>query len=190
MAFLNATYPHVPRLPQCKDVFGMIILIHENYNSINSQHNIQGNIQQCILNYGVTNNDSPADLANEIHGLMHNAHKLRQIIDKRLVFAVLKQHFQDKTHIDAVIRTSILSLFSTMNASQSEYDIVHVIRLLQGLTIPHACPAGMPQQFVAATATAFASPSIPTPSQIHAQQLEVQQGLRTANPSSADSRRD
>jgi hypothetical protein len=96
MACLNATYPHVPRLPQCKDVLGMIILIHENYNSINSQHNIQGNIQQCILNYGVTNNDSPADLANEIHGLMHHAHKLRQIIDKRLVFAVLKQHFQDK----------------------------------------------------------------------------------------------
>ena len=190
MAFLNATYPHVPRLPLCKDVLGMIILIHENYNSINSQHNIQGNIQQCILNYGVTNNDSPADLANEIHGLMHNAHKLRQIIDKRLVFAVLKQHFQDKTHIDAVIRTSILSLFSTMHVAQQEYDIVHVIRLLQGLTIPHACPAVISQQFVAATATAFASPSIPTPSQIHAQQLEVQQGLRSANPSSADSRRD
>ena len=116
----------------------MIILIHETYDSISSQNNIQGNILQCIMNYGVTNNDSPADFANELHGFMHNAHKLRQPIDKRLVFAALKKHFQDKPQIDPLIRTSILSVVNQTAAARSE--IVDVIRAMQELTIQHAFP--------------------------------------------------
>ena len=166
MACLTALYSQVPHLPQCKDVFGMIILIHETYDSISSQNNIQGNILQCIMNYGVTNNDSPADFANELHGFMHNAHKLRQTIDKRLVFAALKKHFQDKPQIDSLIRTSILSVVNQTAAARSE--IVDVIRAMQELTIQYACPPAALSPFMAA-ATTMTSPIATqlSPSQIH-----------------------
>ena len=68
-SYLLLIYPEVPRLKQT-DTLGMIILIQEHY-ALHSDSSPQHNIQKCIADYGVNNNDPPAAFADTIHEQMH-----------------------------------------------------------------------------------------------------------------------
>ena len=178
IAYLSAAYPAVPRLANCKDIFSMLILIHETYNGISSQYNIQGTIQNTIRNFGVTNNDSPMDFATELHTYLHNAHKLNQNINISNLRVMLRQHVQTQgAQIDSVIRERIMTF------TEPSHEMIELIRALQDLTIQHACPTGTSRSFMASTpATVTPSSTQLSPSQLYSQQKDAQQGLRSATP--------
>jgi hypothetical protein len=178
IAYLSAAYPAVPRLANCKDIFSMLILIHETYNGISSQYNIQGTIQNTIRNFGVTNNDSPMDFATELHTYLHNAQKLNQNINISNLRVMLRQHVQTQgAQIDSVIRERIMTF------TEPTHEMIELIRALQDLTIQHACPTGTSRSFMASTpATVTPSSTQLSPSQLYSQQKDAQQGLRSATP--------
>ena len=187
-SFLPMQFPQVSGLHNA-DVVGMIILILENYAGTNSQYNIEGKIHKLISEYGVINNDSPVVFANTIHDFLHTAYKLNQHINEQGIRGTLDRHFQQSSQIDGVLRNRITSLIA---ADSSMADILHS---LQGLTIDQACPTVASSSF-AATAQALQTSTTMTPSLLHSQQKEAQQGLRSAvqpsgnsNPSSHDKKR-
>jgi hypothetical protein len=154
----------------------MIIRIHETHNRISSQNSIQGNIKQCIANYGVTImlrlRYSPANFT--VFFTMHtNWNNPFTQFDNRTVRVALQRQVQENSHIDPLIYQCILS------DTENDRPIRDIICALQDLTIAHACPSGVSRPFMAA-ATSTPSSTTHSLSQFYSQHKDVQQGLRSA----------
>ena len=129
------------------------------------------------MNYGMINNASPAEFANEFHGFFHDAYKLKQTIDTRTVCAVLQCQVQENSQMDLLIRQCVMS------DTENERPMLEIIRVLQGFAIAHACPAGVSRPFRSAATSTISPTSITlSPSQLYFQEKYIQRGLRSATP--------
>ena len=184
-SFLTMTYPDVPRIHNRQiDILGIIILILEQY-SMRSDSSPQHNIQQCISDYGVRNNDSPAILADTIQEQMHNAYKLNQTMDEKHIVAIMNRHMQQYSRIDPLIRMCVKQRIDSAGS------LADILNDLNGLTVQHACVLGFDASLpvIAASSTTITSPPTTiSPSTLHSRQKEAQQGLRPAAQHSSANR--